>query len=236
MKVKIQTAHFDDISLFGGVIPKEIKELIPLTYMFSENTVDKVIKLVLFYLKGQSTSGSNIEKVQQRVEEDAKKGIPDYIKLKRYIASIQESEKHGYFPVLFTGFYMILRAAIMKRMKASVFAEQATHFGFPETLAQLLGTIYEKRRNSLIQEAEKSSSWFNSIVDVRWRVDVAISSSAMTSIFKPYLLMQLQLSSGKIVMFETTIEQFHKLRLSTASLLNQMYQLSSTMIMNIQEA
>ncbi len=79
------------------------------------------------------------------------------------------------------------------------------------------------------------TGWFNHIVNVRWRVDVTISNSVMSKVFKPLILLQFELSNSRIVTMEVTLEQFHKLRLSVATILNDMHNIESHPIMKIKE-
>lgn len=83
--------------------------------------------------------------------------------------------------------------------------------------------------------SQESTSWFNHVVDVRWRVDVTISSSVMTRVLKPVLLIQLELSNGDIKSMELSVQQFHELRLAVATVLNDMHSIHSHPIMQIQD-
>jgi len=55
-----------------------------------------------------------------------------------------------------------------------------------------------------------------SIVNVRWRVDVTISSTQLSRVFKPAVLLQLTLSDGRVHDFECSIDKFHELRYAIA--------------------
>lgn len=55
--------------------------------------------------------------------------------------------------------------------------------------------------------------------DFRWRVDVGISTSAVSQVLKPTVHFQFTTSDGNIVQFEVPLAQFHRLRYSVAHLL-----------------
>ena len=54
------------------------------------------------------------------------------------------------------------------------------------------------------------------ITGVRWRVDVTISTTSLSRVFKPTIPMQLTLSDGTIQNFECSVEKFHELRYAVA--------------------
>eukprot|EP00948_MAST-09A_sp_MAST-9A-sp1_P001671 g1671.t1 len=63
---------------------------------------------------------------------------------------------------------------------------------------------------------------FPSLKNIKWRVDVVISSSALKKFLFPCVTFQLTLSSGTISTFEVPLPVFHQLRLSIAKLLRDM--------------
>ena len=52
--------------------------------------------------------------------------------------------------------------------------------------------------------------------DVRWRVDVTISTTSLSRVFKPTIPLQLTLSDGSMHNFECSVDKFHELRYSVA--------------------
>ena len=83
--------------------------------------------------------------------------------------------------------------------------------------------------------SKNRASWFNTVINVRWRVDVTISTSVMQRVFKPILLLQMELSNGTIRTFEVSLQQFHELRLACATVLNDMNYIANHPIMLIRE-
>lgn len=62
-------------------------------------------------------------------------------------------------------------------------------------------------------------------MDLNWRVDVTISTTSMSRVFKPSVLMRMTLSNGKIVTFEVSVDKFQELRYNVAKVLKNVYDL-----------
>ena len=75
--------------------------------------------------------------------------------------------------------------------------------------------------------------FFPRIANMKWRVDVSISTSSLDKIMKPSVMVELSLSDGSIKTFEMDVDQFQKLRYDTARLLRQMQEIERHPIMRI---
>ncbi len=76
---------------------------------------------------------------------------------------------------------------------------------------------------SLLEEGESAHKLSLPTIDiVLWRLDVAISTSALSRALKPSIPVQFHLSDGRVRAFEMSIEQFHELRFNTARLIKEM--------------
>jgi len=105
----------------------------------------------------------------------------------------------------------------------------------PDALVKALTTLYEKKKEEFEKQShQNSATMFNHIVGIRWRVDVTISSSIMTRVFKPAIVMQMELSNGNFKTFEITFDKFHELRLQVATVLNEMNIVESHPMMKIE--
>lgn len=60
------------------------------------------------------------------------------------------------------------------------------------------------------------------VVDVTWRVDVALRTSECAEVMRPSVILRLRLSDGSEKIFECGLEAFHRLREATATALNEM--------------
>ncbi|KAK3931120.1 COMM domain-containing protein 5 [Frankliniella fusca] len=70
---------------------------------------------------------------------------------------------------------------------------------------------------------------FDAVCDMKWRVDITISSSVLSRVLEPNIIMELTLRNGKKVTFELSVSKFHKLRFTVASLLKEMDLMESKM-------
>lgn len=77
-----------------------------------------------------------------------------------------------------------------------------------------------------------SESGFPQITDVRWRIDVTISTTSLARVFKPSIPMQVTLTDGTIANFECSVEKFHELRYSVAKALKNAQDLQQHPILN----
>lgn len=55
-------------------------------------------------------------------------------------------------------------------------------------------------------------------LDIQWRVDVTISTTSLSRVFRPYIILQLTLTDNTIRTFELSVEKFHELRYNVAKL------------------
>ena len=79
----------------------------------------------------------------------------------------------------------------------------------------------------------QTSNFFPRIVDVKWRVDVTISTSSLERVMRPSVMMQLTLTDGTVKTFEMAMDQLHKLRYSLAKVLRSMQEIERNPIMRL---
>ena len=60
------------------------------------------------------------------------------------------------------------------------------------------------------------------VVDVTWRVDVALRTSEGAQTMRPSVILRLALDDGSDRTFECGLEKFHELREATATMVNEM--------------
>mmetsp|Transcript_19442 Transcript_19442/g.23257 ORF Transcript_19442/g.23257 Transcript_19442/m.23257 type:complete len:115 (+) Transcript_19442:229-573(+) len=58
--------------------------------------------------------------------------------------------------------------------------------------------------------------------DLRWRVEVTLSSSTVSRVLRPTVLMRMKLSDGRIHLVELPVDKFHELRHAVARSLHEM--------------
>ena len=134
---------------------------------------------------------------------------------------VENALKVGAFPTIFTGFYIIVRSAVRGKLNTDSFAAQLTELQIPAPIVKALAKILKEksvpsrsrrkkkskkanqiiflffffsfsRRDTFQSVAVDSGSWYNRVQNIRWRVDVTISSSSMLRVFKPIVLLQVE--------------------------------------------
>nr|XP_004673198.2 COMM domain-containing protein 5-like [Jaculus jaculus] len=111
-------------------------------------------------------------------------------------------------------------------LKPDAFKNQLEELGIPQFLAGDLASVtFGNQRPLLDSLAQKHGSWLPHGYDFRWRVDVAISTSAQTRSLQPSVLMQLKLSDGSAYRFEVPMAKFQELRYNVALVLKEMAEL-----------
>ncbi|XP_060611994.2 COMM domain-containing protein 5 isoform X2 [Anolis sagrei] len=124
--------------------------------------------------------------------------------------------------VLISGMYTLLREAL--RLPASSLKQEV----FREDLKEL-------RRPTLDAALQNQSSKLPRIEDLKWRVDVAISSSSLARALQPSILMQMKLSDGSAHRFEVPVSKFQELRYNVALILKEMNDLEKRSVLKIQD-
>ena len=71
---------------------------------------------------------------------------------------------------------------------------------------------------------------------MKWRIDITLSTSSLSRVMQPYIMISMILSDGSVKTFEMSIEAFDKLRYNVAKVLKQMRQLESHPIMTVIKA
>jgi hypothetical protein len=181
----------------------EIKAALPGFSGLDKKVFRKILQAALQYTKGKKYTEA------------------EYVQLSA--ATDMEGPK---FAKLFTATFFILRAAIRSRAhKKDVLA--LTGIGIPEEIASDFAMVVHSNREELESSAKDSSVSCPSLENIRWRVDVAISTSALSKCLKPSILMQMALSDGSIKNFELPLEKFHDLRCNVAKALRGIHGLES---------
>jgi len=126
---------------------------------------------------------------------------------------------------VFTGLVDLLRCAIRQKVKDTVLAADLTKLHFPPSFATDIVQAFSKKRPELELASQDAGISLPSISDVQWRVDVTISTTSLSRVFKPTIIMQLTLTDGTLKAFECSLENFHQLRYNVAKVLKNMQDL-----------
>jgi len=169
----------------------------------------KITQFVLEYLRGTEITEEQWEKVLEGGDE-----------------TIRERSR-----LIFAGLLVILRTAIRERIPEDDFKQDLGNLQMPgEFVVDLAAVIKKGQTDTAIQEKHVKFPYLTSL---DWRVDVTISTSEMSRILKPTILMRMTDSTGKIYTFELNTEQFHKLRYSAARVLKEFDTIEKLQILKI---
>jgi len=128
---------------------------------------------------------------------------------------------------LFTGAFCLLRSVVRARTK-------------PETVEQDLRDLFNDRFRGRVPE-ELINAFLQAVADcggkdseciagrrltnMRWRVDVVMTSTALSKVRKPYVLAELHFDDGEVKTLEMSVEKFQDFRYHVARVLKEMNQI-----------
>jgi len=146
--------------------------------------------------------------------------------------------------LLFTGVFFILQRVVRCRVKLEVAERDLLAMAFPAPfVTSLISELRERGGGGHAFRSALLRAEPNPLVSrraqqprlkrLRWRVDVTISTSTVSRVMRPTVLMQLILSDGSIKIFEASPEQVHRLRYGIAKVLRSMQELERHPIIRI---
>jgi hypothetical protein len=165
---------------------------------------------------------------------DLLKTLPDIKKAHK--AEIDSMVAQGQpFEVLLTAFYLFLVQGVRSGLAAPQLLEQAKLFSFPAGVLTLLETLWTQRFDEMQASvtgrvAQLGRAHYQGL---RWRVDVMITSSAQSKVFRPQIVLEWALTDGSRHSFECPIEKFSELRFQVARVLREMQALEDHPILHI---
>merc|ERR1711974_264269 len=203
-------ALLDDISFFGPTPPQEVKRGIAVLSKTTPETFQKTLVLVVNYLHGSELTSELFTKQYEETELDRSTAI-----------------------VLFTGIYSLFRLAIRKRVKPQRFKHDLGELRFPPAMIDEITTTFTSCQEELEQAATNSVIRFPTVEDIKWRVDINISSSSTALSLRPSVLMRMKLTNDTTQQFEMNIFRFHQLRYYVAKTLKDMQDIEQLAILKI---
>ncbi|KAM4879642.1 COMM domain-containing protein 5 isoform 1-T1 [Sylvia borin] len=151
---------------------------------------------------------------------------------------------------LISGMYTLLREALRLPLSTfkqevssgstwnpdKVFKEDLKELRIPEDfIVDFSSVVFGNRRPTSEGTALIQRSRLPSIQDLKWRVDVAISTSSLARALQPSILMMMKLSDGTAHRFEVPVAKFQELRYNVALILKEMNDLEKRSILKIQD-
>lgn len=134
---------------------------------------------------------------------------------------------------VWTAIQVIIFTAIRLRIKASVVGSDLKRMCVPDEAVDVVVELLKRERSQRESGILSNRARFPRLESLHWRVDVAISSSSLLRVFRPNILMQIELSDGSIKTFDVSVDQFHVLRYNVAKVLRDMQELERHPIMRI---
>uniref|UniRef100_A0A8C8R777 COMM domain-containing protein 5 n=1 Tax=Pelusios castaneus TaxID=367368 RepID=A0A8C8R777_9SAUR len=132
---------------------------------------------------------------------------------------------------LISGMYTLLREAL--RLPISTFKQEVSTR--KEFIMDFASVVFGNRRPVVEATTLKQGNRLPSVNDIKWRVDVAISTSSLARALQPSILMLLKLSDGTAHRFEVPVAKFQELRYNVALILKEMNDLEKRSILKIQD-
>ncbi|XP_060611993.2 COMM domain-containing protein 5 isoform X1 [Anolis sagrei] len=203
------------VSFLGSRLPPEVEAMARSLREVSKETFRKILKVTVSALEGKDCK----ESVRTIAEST---GLSD-----------------EQLAVLISGMYTLLREALRlpaSSLKQEVFREDLKELRIPEDFIVDFATVaFGNRRPTLDAALQNQSSKLPRIEDLKWRVDVAISSSSLARALQPSILMQMKLSDGSAHRFEVPVSKFQELRYNVALILKEMNDLEKRSVLKIQD-
>uniref|UniRef100_F6QHB0 COMM domain-containing protein 5 n=1 Tax=Xenopus tropicalis TaxID=8364 RepID=F6QHB0_XENTR len=202
----------DRTSYLGARIPVEVETMVKYMKDLDKDTFRKI-------LKGALEGKDSRESVQLILEN-----------------TLISEEKLSF---LISGAYTLLKVALrlpVSTLKQEVFKEDLKDLRIPDDFIEdFANIVYGNRRPILENAALKHGVRLPALEDMRWRVDVAISTSSLSRALQPSILVQLKLSDGTSHRFEVPVAKFQELRYNVALILKEMNDLEKRSILRIQD-
>ncbi|KAF0039681.1 hypothetical protein F2P81_007916 [Scophthalmus maximus] len=140
---------------------------------------------------------------------------------------------------IIAGMYRLLSEAIRiptSSLKQEAFKEDLRELRIPEDfITDFSSVVFGNRRAALEAARSLNDPHLPTIEELKWRVDVAISTSSLARAMQPSVLMQMKLSDGSFNRFEVPLSKFQELRYNVALILKEMNDLEKRSILKIQD-
>lgn len=204
-------------NVFPARIPPEVKSLVKATRTMDKAFFRRLIKLALGYLHGGEGAGQEAAMDQLCVLSQA----------------TTEEQVMGVC-VQYTGVVSLLKAVL--RLSTVITRQDAlvadlTSLGLPGEFAVDVGRVaFGAARPDIDRQLVANTPSLPTLAHLSWRVDVTISTSWLSRVLEPLVVVRMETSTGASHIFQIPINKFHLLRFTVASLLHQMGTLQAASI------
>jgi hypothetical protein len=156
----------DSSTFMTPQIPDEVKGLVPLLHQLPAESFAPLLRRVYAFLQDGEMTEAEYHGLQTKE-----------------FSSVN-------FAVMFTGLYTLISLIVRTKAKLSIIAADLAKINMPPTFIDLLVRFIRTARPGLEIIATSRTSHFPRLQHFRWRVDVTISSSSLSRILKPSIMMQ----------------------------------------------
>jgi hypothetical protein len=162
--------------------------------------------------------------------------VCEYFKAKHENNSALELNHSERLNNLFAICYHIIRAGLQKDAEVEDLRAELALNQFINPYLALVVSAYKFCRSVRIPISMEHNSLtrYPTLEKLRWRLDVIISSSSLSRVFKPILLFEIALSDGTLTTVECSIEMFHRLRYAVARSLNKVEYVENHLLYKLQ--
>lgn len=133
----------------------------------------------------------------------------------------------GALGALFAGLHWLVRACMRSSLKPKALvaelADARVHAPFVEAIVKAV----EKGRSSIAPPQLAGDDALPTLDELRWCLDVTISTSALHRVLRPQLTLQTELSDGSAQAFHASRPRFNELRYVAAKCLKEIEDLES---------
>ena len=137
---------------------------------------------------------------------------------------------------VFTGLVTVLKCALRSEITGDDMEHDLLAARCPAAFAVDMVGLVMAQKEGVSSRLDGFKAGLNRLSNVRWRVDVCISSASCSRVLRPVVLMELELSDGTIRTLEMSVEKFQELRYCTAQALKGMHGTESNPLYKVLEA
>lgn len=209
-KAKTRVPDKVDETFLGETVPTVLRQGMPSFHKIDKPTFERMCKEALAQLLGKPSAliGAGEGEGEEK----------------------EMSEKDQ---LLFTCVVTVLRAGFRERHKVLDLKRDLEAMNFPSFCVDGFLKIFKSKRKKVEKVARGESLRYPTLAQLKWRVDVTISTSSLSRVLKPSVIVQMALSDGSIKTFEMQVDQFHQLRYNVAKVLQYMRSLENRAIMSL---
>lgn len=152
-------------------------------------------------------------------KEHIEEGVLDRISQKY---NIPEESVDEYYAVIFALLKTHL-CVLPQSVKPTEFKQTLEELRLSSDCIEDLSTVvFGLKRPELVSGLIQRTKFYSHLVSCKWRIDVTISSSILTRVLEPNIIMEWVFDTGERQMFELSLGKFHQLRHAIATLLVEM--------------